>query len=275
MSEWAATEDQSVKVRVTVDGFGEGFWVTRTGSNVGVVDNALLNGAISYGDVVEWNDDGEVIAVRSRSDRATMVCWVDLDEDDLPTRAKWAQASEDAVRAWIDRGVVVESGYGSMLMAAFVVREGMSLQMQCLRLLEVLADEDWTLQWEVSPHPGTPTNASALGLTVPPPFDDEEEDVFDASDLPDISPTLVSDNAQRNLIPRLKELGHIHAALDDDELLSVAGHLVSRDLNFYRRCQAGQNDRVLVGAALVLSWDKGLMTPKYEKDVLDMDFLVN
>lgn len=273
MSEWAAAEDQAVKVRVTIDGFGESFWVRRTDTSTGMVNNALLNGAISYGDIVEWNNDGEVIAVRSRSDRATMVVWVDLDEDDLPVQAKWAQASAHARRVWIDRGAVVEAGFGSMLMAAFVVRDGLSLQLQCLKMLEVLADEDWTLQWEVSPHPGTPTDAAALGLTVPPPFNDDEPDVLDASDLPDITDTLVSDNAQRDLIPRLKELGHVHAALDDHELLGVAVDLVRNDLNFYRACQAGHNDRVLVGAAVVTSWHRGLMTPEFERDVLDMDFL--
>lgn len=266
--------EEMVSVRVTVAGHGESFWVRRVPDEPsrGVVANALLNGACSYGDVVEWNEEGDVTAVVSRSDRATVACWVDIDPDDVATQAKWAQRTADVHRQWSDRGVVVEGGFGSMLVAAFLVHDGLSLNLQCLQLLANLAYEDWQLEWTLCTHPATPTDPAALGLTVPPPYD-YENDELNASGLPDISGQLLDDNERRALIRRLKELGHIHAAIDDEELLAVAVDLVRNDLNFYRCCQAGRNDRVLVGAACVASWHNGLLAPTFERDVLEMDFL--
>jgi hypothetical protein len=267
---------QRVSVRVTVEDFSESFWVDPVPGEpyVGTVANALMNGAVSYGDVVEWNGDGQVVAVRARSDRATLICGVDIDPEDLVLQAKWEQACKDARRTWGERGVVVESGFGTVLIASFVVQRNVNLMQQCADLIKTLPHEDWNLACEVGPFPGSPTDAQTLGLRVPAPDEDDWEDEGpDPSGLPDISGNLLADCAERDLIARLKSRGYIHAELDDREVLAAATFLLKTDYLCYQSCQAGRNDQVLVVAGELLSLNKGLMLLEPDLDVYATDFL--
>ncbi len=274
MGKSGSTGVQPVSVRVTVDGYGESFWVEPLPgqSNVGTVGNALGNGAIGYGDVVEWNSDGEVVAIVSRSDRATLTCWIEDDPEDLAIQAKWTQASKDAARVWGERGVVVEGGLGGLLIAAFVVQKGVDLTQQLVDLLQDLPDEDWQLRCQVGPHPGTPTDLEALGITLSF-VDDDEDDDPDPSLLPDISERLLTDARERDLIGRLKTLGHIHAGLDDQALLSCALFLLTIDYRCYRSCLQGRNDQVLVLAGRTLSLRQGVLLAPLDGPVFETDFL--
>lgn len=266
-----STEATMVPVVATINGYGESFWVTPSQDrpNTGTVANALGNGAISYGDVVEWNDNGEVVAVVSRSDRATMVVWIEPDPEDLVTQARWTQACKEAAKAWTEQGVVVEGGFGGMLIAAFV-RDKRLVLAQVVDLLGALGQ--WEVSVELGPMPGYATDAESLGLGLRP-RDEAWGDEPDPSTLPDLGDSLLQAASERDLIPRLKALGHINAGIDDAELLSHAVELLRIDYRCYESCQSGRTDQVLVIAARDLCMAKGLLMPRLGGSVFDIDFL--
>jgi hypothetical protein len=267
-----STEPTKVHVQVTVGDYTESFWVDPLPDQlqVGTVENALTNGAISYGDVVEWNDDGQVVGIRGRSDRATLMCWIEADEEDLVTQAKWAQACGQAHKAWTARGFVVEGGRG-LLIAAFPVKGHLPVQMQCLRLLEDLLDDAWELLWTVGPYPGMPTDPAVLELQVQ--REEREEDYPDVSLLERVSPRVVNDVAERDLITRLQRLGHVHADLDPDEVLAMAAYLADNDYLCYEDCLTGRTDMVVFRAGWMLCLQRGMLLPEVDPDELERDLL--
>lgn len=267
------TEVEPTLVRATINGYGESFWATPLPgeTNVGTVANALHNGVISYGDVVEWNADGDIVALRARSDRVTIVVWIEADPEDLAIQAKWTQASKDAAAAWTARGLVVEGGLG-MLAGAFVARTLGELKRMCDALLADLFDENWNLQVQVGPMPGFPTDPGLIGLSVPVTGNDWQDEP-DPRDLPDLGDMLMDDVIERDLINRLKSLGFVHASLHEGEVVDCALRLLEVDYRCYKSCEEGRTAQVLVLAGRTLSLEKGLLVGELPGSVFDTDFL--
>lgn len=267
------TSTENVSVRVTVQGFTENFSVDPLPDalNVGIVANVLINGAISYGDVVEWDSEGNVVAIRRRANRVTLIYWMDCDPDDLAMQALWEQVSQEAAQEWKRRGPVVGRGL-DMLVASFEIRAHTQLVTQVRQLLAEVARDGLKLVVQVSPTPATTTDPDLLGLGVPAPVDDDD---FDPSLLPDLSDVFVSAVIEEDVIQQLKVRGHVHAGLDDEEILDYAVELLRIDSRCYSSCERAHYDQVLVLAANTLCGYKGLMRPKLAGYVFETDFLAD